>query len=108
MAHEKHSIFHPYDPFDDSVPERLRRMGLLTAGGKPDRDAMAVVSRLYAGAFYDDLYDFYSDIWNDTDTMPVSTTAVMPSEVWSSSPPSTKVWWQGLWRKRALSPTAVN
>ena len=49
MAHEKHSIFHPYDPFDDSVPERLRRMGLLTAGGKPDRDAMAVVSRLYAG-----------------------------------------------------------
>ena len=62
MAHEKHSIFHPYDPFDDSVPERLRRMGLLTAGGKPDRDAMAVVSRLYAGAFYDDLYDFYSDM----------------------------------------------
>ena len=44
------------------VPERLRRMGLLTAGGKPDRDAMAVVSRLYAGAFYDDLYDFYSDM----------------------------------------------
>ena len=62
MAHEKHTIFHPYDPFDDSVPERLRRMGLLTAGGKPDRDAMAVVSRLYAGAFYDDLYDFYSDM----------------------------------------------
>ena len=61
MAHGKHSIFHPYDPFDDSVPERLRRMGLLTAEGKPDRDAMAVVSRLYAGEFYDDLYDYYSD-----------------------------------------------
>lgn len=62
MAHEKHSVYPPYDPLDDSVPERLRRMGLLTAEGKPDRDAMAVVSRLYAGSFYDDLYDFYSDL----------------------------------------------
>lgn len=62
MAHEKHSVFHPYDPFDDSVPERLRRMGLLTVEGKPDLEAMAVVSRLYAGEFYDDLYDFYSDM----------------------------------------------
>ena len=62
MAHEKQSVFHPYDPFDDSVPERLRRMGLLTAEGKPDWEAMAVVSRLYAGEFYDDLYDFYSDM----------------------------------------------
>lgn len=64
MAHEKHSVFHPYDPFDDSVPERLRRMGLLTVEGKPDLEAMAVVSRLYAGEFYDDLYDFYSDMRN--------------------------------------------
>ena len=62
MAHEKHSVFHPYDPFDDSVPGRLRRMGLLTEEGKPDREAMVVVSRLYAGAFYDDLYDFYNDM----------------------------------------------
>ena len=61
MAHEKHSVFHPDDPFDDSVPERLRRMGLLTVEGKPDLEAMAVVSRLYAGEFYDDLYDFYRD-----------------------------------------------
>lgn len=37
-------------------------MGLLTAEGMPDRDAMAVVSRLYAGLFYDDLYDFFSDM----------------------------------------------
>lgn len=50
------------DPFDDSAPERLRRMGLLTAEGKPDRDALAVAARLYAGAFYDDLCDFYSDM----------------------------------------------
>ena len=62
MAHEKHSVFHPDDPFDDSVPERLRRMGLLTVEGKPDLEAMAVVSRLYAGEFYDDLYDFYRDM----------------------------------------------
>lgn len=64
MAHEKHSVFHPYAPFDDSVPGRLRRMGLLTEEGKPDREAMVVVSRLYAGAFYDGLYDFYSDMRN--------------------------------------------
>ena len=64
MAHEKHSVFHPYAPFDDSVPGRLRRMGLLTEEGKPDREAMVVVSRLYAGAFYDGLYDFYCDMRN--------------------------------------------
>ena len=62
MAHEKHSVFPPDDPFYDFVPERLRRMGLLTGEGKPDLAAMAVVSRLYAGEFYDDLYDFYRDM----------------------------------------------
>lgn len=62
MSHEKYPASRPHGPFDDSAPERLRRMGLLTAGGKPDRDAMAVVSRLYAGLFYDDLCDFYSEM----------------------------------------------
>ena len=62
FAHEKHSVFHPEDPLYDSVPERLRRMGLRTVEGKPDLEAMAVVSRLYAGEFYDDLYDFYRDM----------------------------------------------
>lgn len=36
-------------------------MGLLTEAGKPNRDAMAVVSRLYAGLFYEHLRGFYSD-----------------------------------------------
>ena len=62
MSHEKYPASRPHDPFDDSAPERLRRMGLLTAEGKPDYDALAVISRLYAGLFYDDLLDFYSDM----------------------------------------------
>ena len=36
-------------------------MGLLTEAGKPNRDAMAVVSRLYAGLLYDYLCDYHGD-----------------------------------------------
>lgn len=46
------------NPFDDSAPERLRHMGLLTAEGAPEQDALAVIERLYAGLFYDALFDF--------------------------------------------------
>ena len=49
-------------PFDDSAPERLRHMGLLTAEGLPERDVLAVIERLYAGLFYDVLCDFYDDM----------------------------------------------
>ena len=62
MNYEKYPDSRPCSPFDDSAPERLRRMGLLTAEDAPDRDALAVISRLYAGLFYDDLLDFYSDM----------------------------------------------
>ena len=62
MSNEKYSAARACGPFDDSALERLRRMGLLTAEGKPDRDALAVVSRLYAGLFYDELCDFYSEL----------------------------------------------
>lgn len=62
LSHEKYPAPRPPDPFGDSAPERLRRMGLLTAEGRPDKESLAVVSRLYAGVFYDDLYDFYSDM----------------------------------------------
>lgn len=50
------------NPFDDSAPERLRRMGLLTAEGTPEQDALTVMERLYAGLFYDALCDFYDDM----------------------------------------------
>ena len=50
------------NPFDDSAPERLRHMGLLTAEGAPEEDALAVIERLYAGLFYDALFDFYDDL----------------------------------------------
>ena len=52
------------NPFDDSAPERLRHMGLLTAEGTPEQDALAVIERLYAGLFYDALFDFYDDVSN--------------------------------------------
>lgn len=62
MTHEKYPVSRPGGPFDDSAPERLRRMGLQTCDGEPDQDALAVVARLYAGLCFDDLCDFYSDM----------------------------------------------
>ena len=49
MAYEKYPVSRPGGPFDDSAPGRLRHMGLLTAEGKADQDALAVAARLYAG-----------------------------------------------------------
>ena len=46
-------------PFDDSAGDRLRRMGLANADGKPDRDAIAVCSCIFAGQFFDDLCDYF-------------------------------------------------
>ena len=48
-------------PFDSSAIDRLRRMGLATAEGAVDRDAMAVFCNIFAGQFYDDLCDYYQD-----------------------------------------------
>lgn len=50
------------NPFDDSAPERLRHMGLLTAEGAPEQDSLTVVEQLYAGLFYDALCDYYDDM----------------------------------------------
>ena len=61
MPNEKYPNERLFAPLGGSTSGRLRRMGLLTAEGRPDRDALAVVSRLYAGQFYEDLCDFYSD-----------------------------------------------
>ena len=51
----------PHSPFDDTAIERLRRMGLVTAEDRPDRDVLAVFSTIFAGQFYDDLCDYYQD-----------------------------------------------
>lgn len=51
----------PHSPFDNTAIDRLRRMGLATAGNTPDRDVMAVFSHIFAGQFYDDLCDYYQD-----------------------------------------------
>ena len=49
----------PSCPFDDSALERQRRMGLVSADGKADKDAIAVLCCIYAGQLFDDLCDFY-------------------------------------------------
>ncbi len=36
-------------------------MGLATAAGAVNRDAMSVFCRVFAGQFFDDLYDYYQD-----------------------------------------------
>lgn len=51
-------------PFDDSAPRRLQRMGLLTAEGIPNQEALAAIERLYAGLFYDALCDASDDVDN--------------------------------------------
>lgn len=51
----------PHSPFDSGALERLRRMGLLTADGQADRDAVLIFSHIFAGQLYDDLQDYYQD-----------------------------------------------
>ena len=51
----------PHSPFDDTAIERLRRMGLVTAEVRPDRDVMNIFSMIFADQFYDDLCDYYQD-----------------------------------------------
>ena len=46
-------------PFDDSVLPRLQRMGLLSATGEADRDAIASLSTVYAGLLFDTLCDYH-------------------------------------------------
>ena len=48
-------------PFDDSAQARLVRMGLLNEEGKADQDAVGVLARVYAGLFYDALFDASED-----------------------------------------------
>ncbi len=52
---------HRPDPFDGSAPARLGRMGLLTEDGAVDEAAMRAFIRVFAGSFFDELCDEYSD-----------------------------------------------
>lgn len=52
----------PYDPFDDSVLERQRRMGLIDPDGSVDKPILSAMARVYAGLFFDNLCDKYSSI----------------------------------------------
>ena len=49
----------PHSPFDSRAADRQRRMGLLDADGQPDREAMLILSHVFAGQFYDDFSDYY-------------------------------------------------
>lgn len=62
MQKEAISRHRAHSPFDDSAIERLRRMGLLLEDGGPDQEAVAVLARVYAGQFFDDLCDFCQDM----------------------------------------------
>ena len=49
-------------PFDDSAKARQTRMGLLQSDGKADQDAVAILSRVYAGLLFDDLCESSPDM----------------------------------------------
>ena len=49
-------------PFDESAKARQTRMGLLQSDGKADQDAVAILSRVYAGLLFDDLCESSPDM----------------------------------------------
>lgn len=48
-------------PFDYAALDRQLRMGLIRADGGADREALAVMARVYAGLFYESLCEAESD-----------------------------------------------
>jgi len=49
------------DPFDESTAARLERMGILRPNGEVNIETMRAFVQIFAGLFFDDLCDFYSD-----------------------------------------------
>lgn len=49
------------DPFDSSSSARLERMGILQSDGEVRIETMQAFIQIFAGLFFDDLCDFYSD-----------------------------------------------
>ena len=57
-------------PFDAAASGRQRRMGLIKDNGQPDPAVIAMIARVQAGMFFDDLCDY-----GDDEGLPLSTTA---------------------------------
>ena len=49
------------DPFNNAAPARLIRMGILNNDKEINRENLKVISTLFAGLFFDELYDWYDD-----------------------------------------------
>ena len=49
------------NPFDESARARLARMGVINEDGNIIQDVMPVFAAVFAGLFFDDACDFYSD-----------------------------------------------
>ena len=60
----------PHSPFEDSAIERLRRMGLTSADGSPERDAMAVFGGIFAGQFFDVFHVHHPLVYVFSDSRP--------------------------------------
>ena len=52
---------HAHNPFDGSVGERLRCMGLLTEMGSIEASALTALAHAFAGLLFDDLCDTCQD-----------------------------------------------
>lgn len=61
MNTERTRIRRPASPFDDSVIERHRRMGLLTESNEVQTGVVEIVGQIHAGLFFDQLCDAYEN-----------------------------------------------
>ena len=52
---------HPLDPFDDSAPARLARMGIATPDGKPNTATFPVFAGIFSAHFYEQSLDCYGN-----------------------------------------------
>jgi len=55
------STYHPLDPFDDSAPTRLARMGITDAHGKANSETLPVFAGIFSAHFYERAMDFYAN-----------------------------------------------
>lgn len=57
----KNLYLHVPDPFDESTAARLERMSILHPTGEVNIETMRAFVQIFAGLFFDDLCDLYSD-----------------------------------------------
>lgn len=56
-----HTINRIADPFNNAAPARLMRMGILKKDKEINQENLRVIAILFAGLFFDELYDWYDD-----------------------------------------------